>query len=192
MWSIHRSYITGNTDKICCLWTQLCSLHSESSILTLPTDYACFQNASPFTVCYQTSDAGFRGEFRWNVSSARSSLTELLTVTQLWTWTLDLFKMVLTLTPVYPGGWIRSRWGCTHRMLAVSSFLHSSSITWSNRKVFIQLLSLDYPLVEWNAFLCTYWLTLARSRSSSFPRCFGLSRSGTDAVTSVTNSSSFS
>lgn len=57
--------------------------------------------------------------------------------------------MLLSLTPVYPGGRILSRWGCTHKMLAVSSFLHSSRIIWKvynkERCRFIRPTTLLYP-----------------------------------------------
>lgn len=46
-----------------------------------------------------------------------------------------MVKTLLCLTPVYPAGRIRSRWGCMCEMLAVFSFLHSSRITWKTEKL---------------------------------------------------------
>lgn len=42
-------------------------------------------------------------------------------------------KTLLSRTPVCPGGRIRSRWGCIHEILAVSSFLHNSRTIWRER-----------------------------------------------------------
>lgn len=51
-----------------------------------------------------------------------------------WNCKKAILKTLLSLTPVYPGGRIRSRWGCIHKMLAVSSFLHNSRIIWRERR----------------------------------------------------------